>query len=166
MKPAIITSFILLLLLSLRPVDNKYDCAHCGYINKIEPTYHQDPRQPKEYIHTDSMFSIQPIIDNIDEPIKDRYIQEFRLTYKDKHYCSDSTKLTLYFDRDSITLWNVRPRMSCKITMWYRVNIDQQRIMSTKILKTIKIENRVTDNIYMYNMNDENYFIKTFKLLK
>ena len=166
MKPAIITSFILMILLSLRPIKNTYNCDHCGYTNVFESGYHQDPRQPKEYVHTDSMFSIQPIIDNIDEPIKDRYIQEFKLTYKDKHYCSDSTRLTLYFDKDSITLWNVRPRMSCKIIMWYRVNTDQQRIMSTESLKSVKIENRVTDNIYMYKMNDEEFFIKTFKLLR
>jgi hypothetical protein len=63
-------------------------------------------------------------------------------------------------------MWNIRPRISCRIEMWYRLSESQEKLLSTYAVKEIKIENRVTDNIYRYKMMDPNYFTKVYDLLK
>ena len=166
MRTSVLSALFLMLLLSFRPVEEGLVCSHCDFARKYDTRVELSPEQPKEYIHTDSLFMFQPIIDNIDEPKKYWYIQEFRMTYKDLHYCSDSTRLTIYLANDSIKMWNIRPRISCRIDMWYRLTDEQQIMLSKYAINKIKIENRVTDNIYVYKMTDPGYFIKCFDMLK
>ena len=152
--------------MSLAPQPKTEDCTHCFYVKTYESYVNDDPRQPVPYIHKDSMFIFQPVIDNIDEPKKFQYMNEFRMTYKDLHYCSDSTKLTLYIPGDSIKMWNIRPRISCRIDMWYRLNENQENLLKLYPVNKVKIENRVTDNIYVYNMSNPYYFMKVYEKLK
>lgn len=166
MRTSVLSALFLMLLLSFRPVEEGLVCSHCDFARKYDTRVELSTKQPKEYIHTDSLFMFQPIIDNIDEPKKYWYIQEFRMTYKDLHYCSDSTRLTIYLANDSIKMWNIRPRISCRIDMWYRLTDEQQIMLSKYAINKIKIENRVTDNIYVYKMTDPGYFIKCFDMLK
>lgn len=166
MRVAILSALIIMLLMSLAPVEKNQDCSHCVYRENFEKDYDLDPKQPKPYIHPDTMFEFQPIINNIDEPKQYRYFNEFKMNYMDLHYCSDSTKLTIYLPGDSIKMWNIRPRISCKIEMWYRLNESQEKLLSKYAVTEIKIENRVTDNIYRYKMTDPNYFTKVYDLLK
>jgi len=166
MRTSVLSALFLMLLLSFRPVEEGLVCSHCDFVTKYDTRVELSPKQPKEYIHTDSLFMFQPIIDNIDESKKYWYIQEFRMTYKDLHYCSDSTRLTIYLANDSIKMWNIRPRISCRIDMWYRLTDEQQIMLSKYAINKIKIENRVTDNIYVYKMTDPGYFIKCFDMLK
>jgi hypothetical protein len=166
MKLSIISALCLMLLISLSPVDNVQKCPHCTYIERNEPRYRTDPKQPKPYIHKDSLFIIQPVIENFDGPKEFWHMNEFRLTYKDLHYCSDSTMLTIYLANDSIKMWNIRPRISCRIDMWYRYNNRDGDLLSKYSIQGVKIENRVTDNIYMYKMTDPNYFIKTYDIFR
>jgi len=152
--------------MSLAPLPKNDDCAHCTFIRDYETTLYIDTRQPDPYIHKDSMFIFQPIIDNIDEPKQYRYMNEFKMIYKDLHYCSDSTKLTLYIPGDSIKMWNIRPRISCQIEMWYRLSERDEQLLSKYPVNSVKIENRVTDNIYVYKMSNPYYFMKVYDSLK
>ena len=140
MRTSVLSALFLMLLLSFRPVKEGLVCSHCDFVTKYDTRVELSPKQPKKYIHTDSLFMFQPIIDNIDEPKKYWYIQEFRMTYKDLHYCSDSTRLTIYLANDSIKMWNIRPRISCRIDMWYRLTDEQQIMLSKYAINKIKIE--------------------------
>jgi hypothetical protein len=166
MKTIIFFTFIYLLLLLQVPKNNEEVCPHCLYIQKFENGFVVNQEQPKPYIYPDTMFEFYPIIDNIDGPKESRYFNEFKLRYKDLHYCSDSTVLTLYLPNDSIKMWNIRPRVSCKIDMWYRLTKQQEELLKKYEVKEVKIENRVTDNIYRYKMTDPKYFTKIYDLLK
>ena len=166
MRTSVLTALFLMLILSFRPIKEDKICTHCDFVKRHETKVNLDPKQPKPYIHPDTMFEIQPIINNIDEPKQYRYFNEFKMNYRDLHYCSDSTRLTIYLPGDSIRMWNIRPRISCKIEMWYRLTESQEKLLSTYAVKEIKIENRVTDNIYRYKLTDPNYFTKVYDLLK
>ena len=146
-----------MLFLSFAPIGQNEPCSHCEYIKTYEnKNFKLYGEQPAPYIHKDSLIIVQPIIDNVDMSKEYQYIQEFKVTYKDKHYCSDSGKLT----------YNVRNRMSCKIDAWFRLTPYQTKLISTYPTKTIVIENLVTDNVYRYEMEDPLYFIKVFKMIK
>jgi hypothetical protein len=167
MKLTIITSTILMILLSFAPIGGDETCSHCEFIKKNESNntkLYGD--QPAPYIHTDSLMVIQPVIDNIDMSKEYRFIQEIKVTYKDKHYCSDSSKITFITSVDSFSTYNVRNRVSCKINAWFKLTSYQTKLISTYPTKTIVIENLVTDNIYRYEMKDPTYFIKVFKEMK
>lgn len=166
MRLSLFSTLIIMLLMSLAPLPKKGDCAHCQYVKKYETASYLDKRQPDPYIHKDSLFIFQPVIDNLDEPMKYRYMNEFKMTYKDLHYCSDSTKLTLYVPGDSIKMWNIRPKISCKIEMWYRLSERGEELLSKYPVNSVKIENRVTDNIYVYKMSNQYYFMKIYDTLK
>ena len=167
MKLSIIASLILMLFLSFIPIGQNEPCTHCEFIKTYES---KDIRpygeQPTPYIHKDSLIVVQPIIDNADMSKEFQYIQEFKVTYKDKHYCSDSSKLTFVTSVDSFSTYNIRNRVSCKIDAWFRLSPYQTKLISTYPTKTIVIENLVTDNIYRYEMKDPLYFVKAFKMLK
>ena len=167
MKLSIITSLILMLFLSFAPIGQNEPCTHCEFIKTYESRDIKPyGEQPAPYIHKDSLIVVQPIIDNADMTKEFQYIQEFKVTYKDKHYCSDSGKLTFVTSVDSFSTYNIRNRMSCKIDAWFRLTPYQTKLISTYPTKTIVIENLVTDNIYRYEMKDPLYFIKVFKMLK
>jgi hypothetical protein len=156
-----------MLFLSFIPIGQNEPCTHCEFIKTYES---KDIRpygeQPTPYIHKDSLIVVQPIIDNADMSKEFQYIQEFKVTYKDKHYCSDSSKLTFVTSVDSFSTYNIRNRVSCKIDAWFRLSPYQTKLISTYPTKTIVIENLVTDNIYRYEMKDPLYFVKAFKMLK
>jgi hypothetical protein len=54
--------------------------------------------------------------------------------------------------------------MSCKILSIIRLDDYQAQILKKSPVKTLIIENLVTDNIYNYTMRDSLYFVKSFKL--
>lgn len=142
-------------------------CSHCEYIKKYESnSFNLYDGQPDPYIHKDSLIVVQPIIDNIDMSKEFKFIQDFKVTYKDKHYCSDSSKITFITSVDSFSTYNINNRVSCKIDAWFRLTSYQTKLISTYPTKTIVIENLVTDNIYRYELSDSSYFIKVFKTLK
>jgi hypothetical protein len=137
----IITAFILMILVSFT-------------LNDI---------QPVPYFSSDGNLIIKPILDNADMDKKYQYIQEFKVTYKDSTYCSDSSKLTFITQVDSFSTYNVRNKINCKIDAFFRITPYQMKVLSKYPTYYIKIENRVTDNVYRYKMDDPNYFIKLFK---
>jgi hypothetical protein len=139
------------------------ECTHCQYIKKYESHYSAIEDQPKPYIQDlDSNLVIYPILENADLP-GDRWIRDIKFIYKDKHYCSDLTKVTFVTKDTSFSVVSLQ-RMSCKIMSIVRLDDSQFQILKKNPVTTIVIENLVTDNIYNYTMNDSLYFIKVFKL--
>lgn len=139
------------------------ECTHCQYIEKYESHYSAIENQPKPYIQDlDSNLVIYPILENADLP-GDRWIRDIKFIYKDKHYCSDLTKVT-FVTKDSIFSIVSLRRISCKIMSIVRLDDSHVQILEKEPVSSIIIENLVTDNIYNYTMNDSLYFVKIFKL--
>lgn len=139
------------------------ECTHCQYIKKYESRSVVLPEQPNPYLQdSDSNLVIYPILENADLP-GDRYTRDIKFIYKDKHYCSDLTKVTFVTSDTTFSVVSIQ-RMSCKILSIIRLNDYQSQILKKNPVKNLIIENLVTDNIYNYTMNDSLYFVKTFKL--
>jgi hypothetical protein len=143
--------------------EKNQECTHCQYIKKYESHYSVTDGQPKPYIQDlDSNLVIYPILENSDLP-GDRWIRDIKFIYKDKHYCSDLTKVTFVTKDTSFSVVSLQ-RMSCKIMSIVRLDDSQVQILKKNPVNTIIIENLVTDNIYNHTMNDSLYFVKVFKL--
>jgi len=139
------------------------DCTHCTYVKKYEPKINQMADQPTPYIHdADSTLLIYPLLENADNP-GERYIQDIKFIYKDLHYCSDLSKVTIVNKDTSFSNISLK-RMSCKIVTVVRFTDEQRVILATKPTQKIIIENLVTDNIYEYTLKDSLYFIRNYKL--
>jgi hypothetical protein len=139
------------------------ECSHCQYITKFESLKYVNPDQPKPYLHDkDSTLMIYPIVENADNPGY-RYIRDIKFVYKDLHYCSDVSKITIV-NRSGKFSVNTMPRMSCVIKSIAR--FDDNQVLQLKKIPTQKviIENLVTDNIYEYELKDSLYFIKVYKI--
>jgi len=136
-----------------------------GY-NRIET-----PQPPPLILDTDSNFKVQPIVENID--LKGyEFIISFKLYYKDKMvkpidlkkgppvdgYCSDLTIMTFYFSNgDSLKLESVK-RMSCKILAIFNLEKYQNQKLKNYPINSIKVVNQVTENKYLFVVNDKMYF--------
>ena len=155
MKLSIITSLILMLFLSLAFINKDKSNDFKSYGEQIPP-----------YINKDSLIIVQPIVENDHMSKEYQHIQEFKVTYRDKHYCSDSSKLTFVTSVDSFSTYNIRNRMSCNIDAWFKLTPYQIKLISTYPTKTIVIENLVTDNIYRHDLKNTLYFIRAFNSLK
>jgi hypothetical protein len=143
--------------------DKDPECTHCQYIKKYESKSVVSADQPKPYVQDlDSNLVVYPILENADLP-GDRYIRDIKFIYKDKHYCSDLTKVTFVTSDTSFSVVSLQ-RMSCKILSIIRLDDYQAQILKKSPVKTLIIENLVTDNIYNYTMRDSLYFVKSFKL--
>jgi hypothetical protein len=141
----------------------KNECAHCNYINKYEARLNKIDGQPSPYVHdADSTLVIYPLLENADNP-GERYIQDIKFIYKDLHYCSDQSKVTIVNKDGQFSVISLQ-RMSCKIISYVRFTDEQRLILATKPTQKIIIENLVTDNIYEYTLKDSLYFIKNYKL--
>ncbi len=139
------------------------ECSHCEYIKKNESLRYIDPEQPKPYVHdSDSTLLIYPIVENANNPGY-RYISDIKFVYKDLHYCSDESKITIVNRNGQFTTTSMK-RMSCKIKTIARFNDDQCNKLKKIPTQKIIIENLVTDNIYQYELKDSLYFIKVFKV--
>lgn len=139
------------------------DCSHCEHIAKYESSIYFSDDQPKPYLHDfDSTLMIYPILENADNPGY-RYIQDIKFIYKDKHYCSDQSKITIVNKNGQFSV-NSLKRMSCKINSSVRFTKEQCDILSTVPTQKVLIENLVTDNIYEYQLKDSLYFIKAYKM--
>jgi hypothetical protein len=136
-----------------------------GY-NRIE-----SPQPSPLILDTDSNFKVQPIIENID--LKGyEFMISFKLYYKDKMaktidlkkgppidgYCSDLTIMTFYFSNgDSLKLESVK-RMSCKILAIFNLEKHQNQKLKNYPISSIKVVNYVTENKYLFSVNDKMYF--------
>jgi hypothetical protein len=136
-----------------------------GY-SKIET-----PQPSPLILDADSNFKIQPIVENID--LKGyEFIISFKLYYKDKMvkpidlkkgppvdgYCSDLTIMTFYFSNgDSLKLESVK-RMSCKILAIFNLEEYQNKKLKNSPINSIKVVNYVTENKYLFSVNDKMYF--------
>jgi hypothetical protein len=163
----IIVAFFSISLLSLLTGFAKFkqsiECSHCEYITKNESSRYIDPEQPKPYVHdTDSTLVIYPIVENADNP-GNRYIQDIKFVYKDLHYCSDESKITIVNRKGQFSTTSMK-RMSCKIKTIARFGDEQCNQLKNIPTQSIIIENLVTDNIYQYDLKDSLYFIKVFKI--
>jgi hypothetical protein len=139
------------------------DCTHCKNIIKYESSIYTDENQPKPYLHdVDSTFMVYPILDNSDISGK-KYIKDIKFIYKDKHYCSDQSKITIVNKNGKFSV-NSLKRMSCKIISYIRFNKEQSDILSTIPTQKVIIENLVTDNIYEFQLKDSLYFINAYKM--
>lgn len=141
-KYELLTAFLLMILVSFIPQYNY---------------------QPLPYISEDGKLIIKPLLDNADMDKEYQYIQEFKVTYKDSTYCSDSSKITFITQVDSFSTYNIRNKINCNIDAFFRLTPYQIKVISKYPTYYIKIENRVTDNVYKYKMDDPNYFTKLFK---
>jgi hypothetical protein len=160
---ATISIFFLSLFANLLGVDtNKTTCSHCIWIQNNDPKIKRHEGQPEPYIHDkDSTLMIYPILENADIP-GERYIQDVKFIYKDLHYCSDMSKITIVNKNGNFTSISLQ-RMSCKIICTVRFKPSHIEQLSTVPTQKIIIENLVTDNIYEYQMKDSLYFIKSYK---
>lgn len=140
----------------------KQECTHCEF-SKKEAKINFFTDQPNVYVHDkDTTLMIQPILENADNPGY-RYIQDIKFIYKDMHYCSDMSKITIVNKNGQFSSTSLK-RMSCKIVSYVRFNNEQCDILSKVPTQKIIIENLVTDNIYEYQMKDSLYFIKVYKM--
>ena len=139
------------------------ECPHCEYISKNESSRYIDPEQPKPYVHDiDSTLLIYPIVENVDNPGY-RYITDIKFIYKDSHYCSDESKITIINRKGQFSTTSMK-RMSCKIKTIVRFGDEQCNQLKNIPTQSIIIENLVTDNIYQYDLKDSLYFVKVFKI--
>ena len=129
------------------------------------------PQPPPLIIDKDSNFVIQPIVENIDLPGYE-FIMSLKLYYKDKTpkaitfkkgppletYCSDSTIITFYPKTQQPVVVGSVKRMSCKILAVFNLNKQQNTILRTYPLDSIKIHNYVTENKYTLPIPDPSYF--------
>lgn len=137
----------------------KQKCTHCEFSSK-EVRIVEDLTQPNPYLHDkDSSMLIFPILENSGS--KAEFISDIKFIFKDKHYCSDINKITFVFDNKNFSVLSNR-WISCQIRAIVRLNEEQINILKIEPINQIIIENLVTDNIYYYDINDKNYFIKTF----
>lgn len=166
MKTSIIIAICLLVFMAFTPFETDKPCPHCEHIAKYEERSETDPLQPKPYIHSDSLFEIQPVITNVDMDKKYQYLHEFRLTYKDDHFCSRISRVTFYLENDSVALWNIRPGISCRIDMWFRYNDKDMDLLSKYPIKEVKILNATTRNEFCYVMEDPYYFVRIYDKMK
>ena len=138
-----------------------------------ENTYSKtDFPQPSPLVlDVDSNFKVQPIVENID--LKGyEFILTFKLYYKDKMvkpidlkkgspidgYCSDLTLITFYFSNgDSLNVESVK-RMSCKILAIFNLEKYQNQKLKNYPINSIKVVNHVTENKYLFLVNDKMYF--------
>ena len=58
MRTSVIAALFLMLILSFRPIKENKICTHCDFARMYEPKVDLNPKQPKEYIHKDSLFII------------------------------------------------------------------------------------------------------------
>jgi len=160
---ATISIFFLSLFANLLGVDTKQTtCSHCIWIQNNDPKIKRHEGQPEPYIHDkDSTLMIYPILENADIP-GERYIQDVKFIYKDLHYCSDMSKITIVNKNGNFSSISLQ-RMSCKIICTVRFKPSHIEQLSTVPTQKIIIENLVTDNIYEYQMKDSLYFIKSYK---
>jgi hypothetical protein len=66
-------------------------------------------------------------------------------------YCSDSTVITLYPKAQSPIVIGSKKRMSCKILAVFNISKQQNNLLKTYPLDSVKVYNYVTDNKYTYN---------------
>jgi hypothetical protein len=160
---ATISIFFLSLFANLLGVDTKQTtCSHCIWIQKNDPKIKRHEGQPEPYIHDkDSTLMIFPILENADIP-GESYIQDVKFIYKDLHYCSDMSKITIVNKNGNFTSISLQ-KMSCKIICTVRFKPSHIEQLSTVPTQKIIIENIVTDNVYEYQMKDSLYFIKSYK---
>jgi len=131
-----------------------------------------DLPQPSPLIlNNDSTFIIQPIVENIDMPGYE-FVMTLKLYYKDKMpkaitfkkgdpletYCSDSTTITLYPKTQQPIVVGSTKRMSCKILAIFNINKQQNNILKSYPLDSVKVYNYVTDNKYILPISDKAYF--------
>jgi hypothetical protein len=129
-----------------------------------------DSSQPLPLIlDNDSNFILQPIIEDIQGQ---KFIVILRLYYKDRMpeniifkkgepletYCSDSTIMTLYLKAQQPVVIGSIKRMSCKILAIFNVSKQQNILLKTHPVDSIKIRNYVTDDEYVFAINDRIYF--------
>jgi hypothetical protein len=160
---ATISIFFLSFFANLLGVDTKQTtCSHCIWIQKNDPKIKRHEGQPEPYIHDkDSTLMIFPILENADIP-GESYIQDVKFIYKDLHYCSDMSKITIVNKNGNFSSISLQ-KMSCKIIATVRFKPSHIEQLSTVPTQKIIIENIVTDNVYEYQMKDSLYFIKSYK---
>jgi hypothetical protein len=158
-------TFILMMLLCFGLMVNSG--IYTGYVKTEKP-------QPSPLIlDKDSMFIIQPIVENID--LKGyEYIMTFKLYYKDKMtkaidlkkgppingYCSDITIVKFYLtNSDSIEITSIK-RLSCQILAIFNMDVNQNKKLKIYPIDSIKITNYVTNNEYKFQFSDKNYFLR------
>ena len=131
----------------------------------------ESPQPSPLIIDKDSNFVIQPIVENIDLHGYE-FIMTLKLYYKDKTpkaitfkkgepletYCSDSTIITFYPKTQQPVVVSSVKRMSCKILAIFNLSKQQNNILRTYSLDSIKVYNYVTENKYTFPIQDSLYF--------
>ena len=129
------------------------------------------PQPSPLVLNSDSSFILQPIVENVDMPGYE-FIMTLKLYYKDKMpkpitfkkgdpletYCSDSTVITLYPKAQSPIVIGSKKRMSCKILAVFNISKQQNNLLKTYPLDSVKVYNYVTDNKYTLPISDKAYF--------
>ncbi len=139
--------------------------------DSIKKTKNDLPQPFPLVLDNDSVFIIQPIVENID--IRGfEFVKNIKLYYKDKMshtilfkkgepletYCSDSTIITLYPKTQQPIIIGSTKRMSCKILAIFSISKYQTALLKTYPLDSIKIHNYVTENKYVFPIKDKTYF--------
>ena len=118
-------------------------------------------QQPNPLI-LDKDTKVQPIIDNEGTP--NQFLHTVKIYYKDLDYCSDSTKISfIALDGDSISKYNVRQSPSCIIVARFNLTDSELEWLKENKISSIGIYNRVTDNYYIKQVKEPDYFIKVLK---
>ncbi len=145
------------------------------YSSTSTEKYTDNYQEPALYLDLNT--TITPIIDNEDEPFKDRYIRTIKVTYKDyldkpiklqngdKLYnrCSYQSLITFYSEQDSLKI-NSSKRMSCEIVAFF--NFENQDIIWLKqnSINFVRINN-ITTNHNFYEKNPQPDYLKNLLTL-
>lgn len=111
--------------------------------------------QPESLLIEDKVI-IQPIIENEGAELSSQYIRTIKVYYRDLHYCTDQTTLSLIGCNDSITLHSTT-RMSCQILAVFNFSKKDSEWIKHNEIEYIGIFNNVTDNYYIYKNPDQSY---------
>jgi hypothetical protein len=90
--------------------------------------------------------------------------KEIQVIYRDPGRCTDVSFIELITDSGHVALKPIKHQMSCQIVSWGRIiSTDDYRLLRARPLKAIRIENPESENVYYYQVTDENYLRRVLR---
>ena len=90
--------------------------------------------------------------------------REIQITYRDPERCTDESFIELVTDSGHVSLKPIKHRMSCQIISWgYIVSQEDFNKLKTRPLLSIRIENPYSENVYYYQIKDQDYLRRALR---
>jgi hypothetical protein len=90
--------------------------------------------------------------------------REIQVTYRDPERCTDESFIELVTDSGHVSLKPIKHRMSCQIVSWgYIVSREDFNRLKSRPLLTVRIENPYSDNVYYYQVKDQDYLRRALR---